>query len=115
MTTATSTRVKTEFLVSQDTDSKELFDQLSELTAGKGPNADLPIRSYDDGSDGITLKIYNKKSSLGGKFKTAMNPNRDSARVLVISTIEKILVKESEKSISYEDKESFNKVLKNIR
>ena len=35
MTTATSTRGKTEFLVTHDTSSKELFDQLNELNAGK--------------------------------------------------------------------------------
>jgi hypothetical protein len=45
MTTATSTRGKTEFLVTHDTSSKELFDQLNELNAGKGPNTDLPIHA----------------------------------------------------------------------
>ena len=60
MTTATSTRGKTEFMVSQHTTSKELFDQLNELKADKGANADLPIRAYEKGRKGITLKIYKK-------------------------------------------------------
>ena len=50
MTTATSTQGKTEFMVSPNTSSKELFDQLNELKADKGANADLPIRAYDKGS-----------------------------------------------------------------
>ena len=93
MTTATSTRGKTEFLVSQDTSSKELFDQLNELKADKGANADLPIRAYEKGRNGITLKIYKKKSSTLGELKAALNPKRLDARVLVITTIEEILAK----------------------
>ena len=115
MTIATSARVKTEFLVSQDTSSKDLFYQLSELTTGKGQNADLPIRAYDEGRKGITLKIYNKKTSAGGIVKAAANPQRVSARVLVIKTIEKILTSELEKSNSQEEKETINKVLGNIK
>ena len=98
MTTATSTRGKTEFLVSQHTSSKELFDQLNELKADKGANADLPIRAYEKGRNGITLKIYNKKTSAGGLLKATANPQRVSARLLVITTIENILELESKKS-----------------
>lgn len=115
MTTATSTRGKNEFLVSQHTSSKELFDQLNELKADKGANADLPIRAYDKGSKGITLKIYKKKSSTLGELKAALNPKRLDARVLVITTIEEILAKESAKPISTEDVERFNTVLQKIR
>jgi hypothetical protein len=115
MTTATSTRVKTEFLVSQNTSSKELFDQLNELKAGKGANADIPIRAYEKGRKGITLKIYKKKSSTLGELKAALNPKRLDARVLVITTIEEILAKESAKPISTEDVERFNTVLQKIR
>jgi hypothetical protein len=55
MTTATSTQGKTEFMVSPNTSSKELFDQLNELKADKGANADLPIRAYDKGSNPYKL------------------------------------------------------------
>ena len=61
MTTATSTLGKTEFMVSPNTSSKELFDQLNELKADKGANADLPIRAYDKGSKGTTIKFTTKK------------------------------------------------------
>ena len=115
MTTATSTRGKTEFLVSQHTSSKELFDQLNQLKADKGANADLPIRAYEKGRNGITLKIYKKKSSTLGELKAALNPKRLDARVLVITTIEEILAKESAKPISTEDVERFNTVLQKIR
>jgi hypothetical protein len=115
MTTATSTRGKTEFLVSQDTSSKELFDQLNELKADKGANADLPIRAYEKGRKGITLKIYKKKSSTLGELKAALNPKRLDARVLVITTIEEILAKESAKPISTEDVKRFNTVLQKMR
>jgi hypothetical protein len=87
-------------MVSQDTSSKELFEQLNKLKADKGADADLPIRAYDKGRKGITLKIYNKKTSGAGLLKAAANPQRVSARVLVITTIEKILESESEKSSS---------------
>ena len=114
MTTATSTRGKTEFMVSQHTSSKELFDQLNELKADKGADADLPIRAYDKGRKGITLKIYNKKTSGAGIVKAAANPQRVSARLLVITTIESILESESKKSTN-EDKEKINQVLGNIK
>ena len=114
MTTATSTRGKTEFLVSQHTSSKELFDQLNELKADKGANADLPIRAYEKGRNGITLKIYNKKTSAGGLLKATANPQRVSARLLVITTIENILELESKKSTN-EDKEKITQVLGNIK
>jgi len=102
MTTATSTRGKTEFLVCQETSSKELYDQLNQLKANKGADADLPIRAYEKGSKGTTLKIYNKKTSAGGLLKAAANPQRVSARLLVITTIENILKSE------YESKNSTN-------
>ena len=116
MTTATSTQGKTEFMVSPNTSSKELFDQLNELKADKGANADLPIRAYDKGSKGTTLKIYNKKTSAGGLLKAAANPQRVSARLLVITTIENILKSEYEsKNSTNEDKEKINQVLGNIK
>lgn len=114
MTTATSARVRTEFVVSQHTTSKELFDQLNELKADKGADADLPIRAYDKGRKGITLKIYNKKTSGAGIVKAAANPQRVSARLLVITTIENILESESKKSTN-EDKEKIKQVLANIK
>ena len=114
MTTATSTRGKTEFMVSQHTTSKELFDQLNELKADKGADADLPIRAYDKGRKGITLKIYNKKTSGAGIVKAAANPQRVSARLLVITTIENILESESKKSTN-KDKEKIKQVLGNIK
>jgi len=115
MTTATSTRQKTEFLVSQDTSSKEVFDHLTELNEGKGPNADLPIRAYNEGRKGTTLKIYSKKTSAVGLFKAAANPQKVSARILVIETIEKILKSESEKNHSPEEKKTIDQVLGNIK
>ena len=115
MTTATSTRGKNEFLVSQHTSSKELFDQLNELKADKGANADLPIRAYEKGRNGITLKIYNKKTSAGGLLKASAIPQRVSARLLVITTIEKILKSESKKSSSPEEKKTISQVLGNIK
>jgi hypothetical protein len=114
MTTATSTRGQTEFLVSQGTSSKELFEQLSKLTAGKGSNADLPIRAYDEGRKGITLKIYNKKSSARGIIKASLNPEKVPARLLVITTIEKILKSESKKS-SGAEKKTIDQVWGNIK
>ena len=62
-----------------------------------------------------TLKIYNKKHTLGREIKAAANPQRVSARVLVIKTIEKILVSESEKSTSPDDKQTIDQVLENIK
>jgi hypothetical protein len=115
MRPATAAPVSTEFRVSQDTSSKELFDGLTMLTACKGPNADLPIRAYDEGRKGITLKIYNKKTSAGGLFKAAANPQRVSARILVIETIAKILKSESEKTSSPEEKKTIGQVLGNIK
>ena len=116
MTTATSTRGKTEFLVCQETSSKELYDQLNQLKANKGADADLPIRAYEKGSKGTTLKIYNKKTSAGGLLKAAANPQRVSARLLVITTIENILKSEYEsKNSTNEDKEKINQVLGNIK
>jgi hypothetical protein len=114
MRPATSAPVSTEFRVSQDTSSKELFDGLTMLTACKRPNADLPIRAYGE-KDKPTLKIYEKKRTTGGKLKAAVNPQRVSARVLVIKTIEKILAKEAEKSTSTEDKETITQVLGKIQ
>jgi hypothetical protein len=103
-------------MVSPNTSSKELFDQLNELKADKGANADLPIRAYDKGSKGTTLKIYNKKTSAGGLLKAAANPQRVSARLLVITTIENILKSEYEsKNSTNEDKEKINQVLGNIK
>ena len=115
MTTATSTRQKTEFLVSQHTSSKEVFDHLTELNEGKGPNTDLPIRAYNEGRKGTTLKIYNKKTSAVGLIKATANPQKVSARVLVIETIGKILKTESEKSSSPEEKKTIDQVLGNIK
>jgi hypothetical protein len=116
MTTATSSRVKTEFLVTQETTSKELFKQLQDLSPGKGGDQPAPIRAYKkSGIKGTTLKIYNKKNTLGREIKAAANPQRVSARVLVIKTIEKILVAESEKSTSPDDKQTIDQVLGNIK
>ena len=116
MTTATSSRVNTEFLVTQDTTSKELFEQLKNLSPGKGGDQPAPIRAYKKiGSKGTTLKIYNKKHTLGREIKAAANPQRVSARVLVIKTIEKILVAESKKSTSPDDKQIIDQVLGNIK
>jgi len=115
MTTTTAVRPR-EFTVSEATTSKQLYDQLSSLNTSNSNGQSVPIRAYKGKCKGTTrIRIYEKKTEAAQKFKAAANPQRVSARILVIKTIEKILAKESANCSSEKEKEKFDQVLLNIR
>lgn len=115
MTTTTAVRPR-EFTVTEATTSKQLYDQLSSLNNSNNHGQPEPIRAYEGKSKGTTrIKIYDKKTKAAQKLKAAANPQRVSARILVIKTIEKILVKELANCSSEKEKEKFNQALTNIK
>ena len=115
MTTTTAVRPK-EFTVTEATTSKQLYDQLCSLNTSNSNGQSEPIRAYKDKSKGTTrIKIYEKKTETAQKFKAAANPQRVSARILVIKTIKKILAKESANCSFEIEKEKFSQALTNIK
>lgn len=116
MTTATSLRPR-EFTVSENTSSKEFYEQLSSLNTSNSSDQPVPVRAYEsENKEETRIVIHQKQKGLTQKkLMDVLDEGKVPARKLVIEIIEKILTKESEKMNSTADKELINQVLKNIK